>query len=440
MSDPNLVPTRTPPSLWAASARPAPATSGLGAAQAKADVVVIGGGFTGLCAALRLAQSGVDAVLLEAAELGWGGSGRNNGQVIPCLSRSDPDALVHAFGADKGEAFVALVRDSASITFELIRRHGIECEAVQNGWVQPAHTAGRMELAQSRYQQWKRRGADVELLNREQVSAITGSPYWHGGWQNRTGGHINPLGLARGLADAALKAGARIFTQSPALGVTPAGSGWRVATAGGAVTANKVIIGTHAYSGFFAPALWPRLARTVVPVRSYQMATPPLAPAVRRKILPQNHTMSDTHGDLYFCHFDSAGRLVTGGALMFHHDYERRLKDRIGARMAMLFPAPRDAGPLQFEHVWHGDIAMTVDALPHMHKLADGVYAWLGDNGRGVALAMALGGVLADAARGVPEATLPLPLMPLAPLPMHTMLAKNALLALAGYRWHDRFG
>ena len=311
---------------------------------------------------------------------------------------------------------------------------------MQNGWVQPAHTAGRMALAKSRYEQWKRRGAAVELLDREQVSAITGSAYWHGGWQNRTGGHINPLGLVRGLADAALKAGARIFTQTPALAIAPAGSGWRVATGSGAVTANKVIIGTQAYSGFFAPELWPRLARTVVPVRSYQMATPPLAPALRQRILPQNHTLSDTHGDLYFCHFDSAGRLVTGGALMFHHDYEQRLKHRIGARMAMLFPALAEAGALQFEHVWHGNIAMTVDALPHVHKLADGVYAWLGDNGRGVALAVALGGVLADAARGVPEATLPLPFMPLAPLPMHAIIAKNAPLALAGYRWHDRFG
>jgi glycine/D-amino acid oxidase-like deaminating enzyme len=440
MTDPNLAPERLPPSLWASSARAAPPTTALGAAETRADVVVIGGGFTGLCAALRLAENGVDAVLLEAAELGWGGSGRNNGQVIPCLSRADPDGLVQAFGPDKGEALVRLIRDSASIVFDLIRKHGIQCEAVQNGWVQPAHRPGRMTLTRSRYEQWRRRGAPVELLDRDAVGAITGSTYWHGGWQNPTGGHINPLGFVRGLAQAAQKAGARIFTHSAAVSMAPAGSGWRVRTASGAVTARKVLIATHAYGGFFAPRLWPGLARTVVPVRSYQMATPPLAPEVRRRILPHNHAMSDTHGDLYFCHFDGAGRLVTGGALVLPFNYEERLQRRIGARMAMLFPALREAGALQFEHVWHGNIAMTTDGLPHVHKLAEGVYAWLGDNGRGVALAAALGGVLANAARGVPETTLPLPFMPLAPIPLHALAVKAAPRALLGYRWHDRLG
>lgn len=438
MTDPNLLPSRLPPSLWAATARPAPATGALGAQELRADVAVIGGGFTGLSAALRLAQRGVDAVLLEAAEIGWGGSGRNNGQVIPCLSRADPDVLVQAFGPERGEAFVRLVRDSASITFDLIREHKIECEAVQNGWLQPAHTAGRMALAKSRFEQWRRRGAPVELLDRDEVAAITGSTYWHGGWLNPTGGHINPLGLARGLAEAAMRAGARVFTGSPVLRIATDGSRWRVATRDGAVSARKVIIGTQAYSGFFTDRLWPRLAPTVVAVRSYQMSTAPLPPDVRARILPRNHTMSDTHGDLYFCHFDSAGRLVTGGALMFHHDYEARLKRRIGARMAMLFPALRE--PVAFDHVWHGHIGMTADALPHVHKLADGVYAWLGDNGRGVALAAALGGVLADAARGEPEAALPLPFMPVSRIPVHAVGVKVAPLALLRYRWLDSRG
>jgi glycine/D-amino acid oxidase-like deaminating enzyme len=170
------------------------------------------------------------------------------------------------------------------------------------------------------------------------------------------------------------------------------------------------------------------------------MATAPLPEALRQRILPCNHAMSDTHGDLYFCHFDGAGRLVTGGALVLQHDYRNRLGRFIGERMQMLFPVLRELGPLKFEQVWHGYIGMTTDGLPHVHKLADGVYAWLGDNGRGVALATALGAVLADAARGVAESTLPLPFMPVTPIPMHSLAVKAAPRALIGYRWHDRLG
>jgi glycine/D-amino acid oxidase-like deaminating enzyme len=242
----------------------------------------------------------------------------------------------------------------------------------------------------------------------------------------------------RGLANAAIKSGARIFTQSAALGIAPIGSDWRVASATGAVVARKVIIATQAYSGFFATRLWPALARSIVPLRSYQLATAPLPHAIRQRILPLNHALSDTQGDLHFCRFDHAGRLVTGGALALHYNHARRLQSRIGARMTKLFAALQEVGELRFEHLWHGHIAISRDALPHVHKLADGVYAWLGDNGRGVALASALGTVLADAARGVPESTLALPLMPVAPIPLHAMAVKVAPLALLAYRWRDR--
>ena len=171
--------------LWAAIAPPAPATGVLAGGEHRADVLVIGAGFTGLATALAAAERGADVVLLEAAEIGSGASGLNNGQVIPCLSRADPDEIVAARGADKGEALVALIRDSAQTTFDLIRRHGIACDAVQNGWVQPAHTPGRVaRVSRPRFEQWRRRGAPVELLDADQVAAMTGSRYWHGGWCN----------------------------------------------------------------------------------------------------------------------------------------------------------------------------------------------------------------------------------------------------------------
>jgi glycine/D-amino acid oxidase-like deaminating enzyme len=421
-----------PLSLWAATAPPAPATGPLAPGEHRADVLVIGAGFTGLATALAAAERGADVVLLEAAEIGSGGSGLNNGQVIPCLSRADPDEIVTARGADKGEALVALIRDSAQTAFDLIRRHKIDCDAVQNGWLQPAHTPGRVErISKPRFEQWRRRGAPVELLDAEGVAALTGSRYWHGGWRNPTGGHVDPLALARGLARAALGTGVRLHTRSPATAMERVGDSWRVHTGAASVLARRVVIATNAYG---TDRVWPGLDRSWVPMRSYQMATAPLPEAQRRSILPTDTAMSDTHGDLYFCRFDRGGRLVTGGALIFDRDFEPRLKRRIGARLALLFP---QIGTPAFDYVWHGQMSMTEDKLPHMHALAEGVITWVGCNGRGVALALALGPVLAGAALGAAPADLPLPLTGLGRVPAHALAARIAPWMLALFRWRD---
>jgi glycine/D-amino acid oxidase-like deaminating enzyme len=393
---------------------------------------VVGAGFTGLATALAAAERGADVLLLEAAEIGSGGSGLNNGQVIPCLARADPDDIVAARGADKGEALVALIRDSAQLTFDLIRRHAIDCDAVQNGWVQPAHTPGRVQrISMSRFEQWRRRGAPVELLDAEEIAALTGSRYWHGGWRNPSGGHVDPLALARGLARAAIGAGVRLYTHSAAIGMQRAGEAWCVRTDAATVLARRVVIATNAYG---TNRVWPGLDRSWVPMRSYQMATAPLADDVRRSILPTDAAMSDTHGDLYFCRFDRRGRLVTGGALILNWDFERRLKRRIGERLARLFP---QIGSPAFDYVWHGELGMTEDKLPHMHALAEGVITWVGCNGRGVALGIALGPVLADAALGAAPGDLPLPLTPLARVPAHALAVRIAPWMTALFRWRD---
>lgn len=437
MPDPNRDPSRLPPSLWAETAEPAPATAPLPAGEHRCDLLVIGAGFTGLSAALHAAREGIPTMVLEAAEIGWGASGRNNGLAIPALTRADPDVLVAAFGPDKGESVVSILRDSAQFLFDLVRTHDIRCEARQTGWLQPAHRASRMALARARHAQWQRRGAPVDLLDRDQVEALTGTRFWHGGWINRSGGHINPLGFARGLARAAIDAGAQVCTRSPVTALARDGDGWRATTPQGAVRARAVVLATHGYTGLFAPSPWPDLARTMVPTRSYQMATRPIPPALRAGILPTDVAMSDTHNDLHFAHWDAEGRLVTGGALVIPLGYAHRLRTRISDRWLRVYPQLAALGTLQFDHVWHGYFASTPDRIPRFHRLADGVVTWLGCNGRGVALGTALGPVLADAALGRAEALARLPFEAPRPVAAQAVVKRLAMAAMLYYRWMD---
>jgi glycine/D-amino acid oxidase-like deaminating enzyme len=398
-----------------------------------ADVVVIGAGFTGLSTALHLRSAGVDVTVVEAAEPGWGASGRNNGQVIPTLSRPDPEDIVARYGAG-GERLVALIRDSASILFDLVRAYGIEAEAEQSGWVQPVHSPGRMRIAERRVRQWGNVGAPVELLSREQTRDMLGSDAWYGGFWNRTGGHINPLALARGLAHAALAAGAVIYARSPVEQFERRGDRWWVKTARGEVSARAIVLATNAYTGEFAPQLAPDIAHEVVPVLSWQMATQPLSDNVRKSVIPGRQAMSDTHGELYFARYDKRHRLVTGGNVLGPFNRAERLKQLVAARLQRLWP---QIGEVSFDYVWNGYVGMTRDFLPRMHRLGPNGFAWAGCNGRAVALSVALGGELAKAVRGAPEGELALPFSDPAPIPMHAIARRIAPLMLLNYRRRD---
>jgi len=418
-----------PNSLWEATAPPPPALPAL-KGPVEADALVIGGGFTGLSAALHLVEAGKRPVVLEASELGRGASGRNNGQVIPTLTRPDPDDLVARFGPVDGERFVALVRDSASYLFDTVRRLGIDCAAEQTGWIQPAHTPGRIKIAQRRVEQWGRRGADVELLDRARVRDLLGSEAYHGGWINHTGGHINPLALVRGLAAKVVEAGASIYVNSPALSVERRGDRWVARTPEGEVTADALILGTNGY----AASVFPKIRTEVVPILSWQMATAPLGDNVRKTVIPGRQAMSDTHGDLRFMRWTADNRLVSGGALLIPVNGPERLKKIVGARFAEMFP---QLAGVAFDYVWNGRIAMTTDYFPRVHRLGPNGFAWAGCNGRGVALSVSLGRELAHAAAGRDIRELALPFTEPTPLPFNSLLQRVGPLKLLQYRWND---
>jgi glycine/D-amino acid oxidase-like deaminating enzyme len=421
---------RMPESLWAAVTPPGPELPQL-VGTAEADVVIIGAGFTGLSTALHLREAGVDVAIVEAAEPGFGGSGRNNGQVIPTLTRPDPEDIVAKHRAS-GERFVALLRDCASTLFEVARRYQIQAEQEQAGWIQPVHSPGRMAIAERRVRQWSKAGAHVELLSREDVAKMLGSDAWYGGFWNRTGGHINPLALSRGLARAALDRGARIFVRSPASRFERRNNRWIVTTPQGEISGRALILATNAYTGEFEKQLAPDIAREVMPVRSWQMATEPLSDVARKTVIPGRQAMSDTHGELYFARYDARNRLVTGGAMMGTD--VAQLKAAVGARLQKLWP---QVGEVKFDYVWNGYVGMTTDFLPRIHQLGPDAWAWAGCNGRAVALSIAIGQELAKAAQGVPAQDLALPLSTPLPYVAHGLLRRLAPLMLMVYRRRD---
>jgi glycine/D-amino acid oxidase-like deaminating enzyme len=426
----SLWPRDPPSSLYALLSREHFAAPPLEGA-AEVDVVVIGGGIGGLAAALALRQAGVATLVLEAASIGAGASGRNNGQVIPTLTRHDPSAVLKVMGTERGEKFLRMLQGSADLLFETIADYRIDCDAVRTGWVQPAHTPGRAILAAKRAAQWQARGAPAEYLDAADLAAHLGTNTYFGGWRHGGGGHINPLAFTRGLARAVQQEGGRIHEHSPAVSLARESDGWRVLTPTGNVRCRKVVMVTAAHTG----GLWPGLDQTVVPVTSYQLATEKLPPERAARILPQNEATSDTRNDLRYFHKDREDRLITGGALAIQSLAQPRLAQAVRGKLGVMFPEL--AGAI-FPFFWGGRIAMTTDRLPHLHRTPEGLIGWLGCNGRGLALAMGMGAVMRDAALGIPDEQLALAPTPLHRVPMHGLVRRTARLALLYYRRKDR--
>jgi glycine/D-amino acid oxidase-like deaminating enzyme len=410
---------RWPGSLWAAVTPPGPDLPRL-IGTTKADVVVIGGGFTGLSTALHLREAGVDVAIVEAMEPGWGASGLNNGQVIPTLSRPDPEDIIARHGA-AGERFVSLLRDSASVLFDIARRYQIEAEQEQTGWVQPVHSPGRIKIAERRVRQWSKFGASVELLSRDETRKMLGSDAWFGGFWNRSGGHINPLALSRGLARVVLDRGGRIYARSPAISVEQRNDRWIVRTEQAEIGGRALIVATNAYTGAFSKSLMPAIAHEVMPVLSWQMATQPLSESARETTIPGRQAMSDTHGERYFARYDARNRLVTGGAVIGPGNKPERLKLIVAERLQRLWP---QIGPVEFDYVWNGYVGMTTDSFPRIHRLGRNAYGWAGCNGRAVGLSIALGDELSKAVRGVAEKDLALPFSEPVPILAHGLRSR----------------
>ncbi|MGY4567996.1 MULTISPECIES: NAD(P)/FAD-dependent oxidoreductase [Bradyrhizobium] len=390
--------------LWELTA-PAPPNTGPLVGDARVDVVVIGGGYTGLSAATHLAKGGARVILLEASEIGFGGSGRNVGLVNAGMWIM-PDMLSGTLGPPFGERLIELLGGGPQEVFELIERHDIDCEVERAGTLHCAVGRRGFQEIQIRAEQWQKLGAPVAVLNAEETRRKIGGGNYTGALLDKRAGTIQPLAYARGLARVALAAGAKISTQTEVLTVSDMGLRWRAGTAMGSVCADWVIVATDAYG----KTPWPQVQREQIRLPYFNLATRLLSDHLRASILPERQGAWDTSEVLSSFRFDRSGRLVFGsvGALegvgaLVHRAWAVRSLGR-------LFP---QLGDLEFETGWFGMIGMTSDHLPRFHKLDRNVVTFGGYNGRGIAPGTVFGRVLASYVLGrLAEKDLPLPVAP----------------------------
>ena len=414
-------------SLWAHLTPPRPAAPAL-QGEAHADVAIIGGGLTGLSAAYHLAKSGRSVTLLEAKTIGYGGSGRNNGQVIPTLAAMEPAAMQARYG-ERAEPFIHMVRDSATELFNFIKTHRLSCDASQSGWFQPAHTPAHLKLSESRVTAWQSVGAPAKLLDKPAGDTLLGSTHWHGGMLNPTGGHLNPLKLSHELANLCTANGVHIFEHTPATFITRKGDGWQITTPNGTLTANAVLLATNAYT---SQNVEPRIERSVVPLTAYQLATTPLTKAQRAEIIPNRQAISDTRGDLWYFRTTADHRLVTGAALLLKTGAKTRLQALLKHRLETAFPM---LSPLTFTHIWNGFVGITTDFTPRFHELGPNYFAFTGYNGRGLALTLPIGREFANKINGHPCA---LPFEAPRQIPLHGLVKRVARSRLILTRLQDK--
>ncbi|WP_233838110.1 NAD(P)/FAD-dependent oxidoreductase [Paraburkholderia sp. ZP32-5] len=410
LAETRVAPSRLPRSLYAETAR-APVDAPALDANAQTQVVVIGAGFTGLSAALHLAQQGIAAIVVDANEPGWGASGRNGGQVNPGL-KFEPAQIERDFGADLGARMVRLSGDAPSKVFGLIDRHRIDCNAQRTGTIRAAFSNESATVLREATAAWQARGAPVEALERDAIAHESGCHRYVFAALDRRGGSVNPLGYARGLAEVAQRAGARVCGDTPALSLTRSNDGWSVRTPRATITAQWVVLATNGYTD----DLWPGLRRSIVPVFSGIAATAPLPPSIANRILPGRYVLYEHESITVYYRIDEAGRLLIGGRSQLRPIEGPDALTMLTRYALRLWPF---LGDVTWTHGWNGQIAVTLDHYPHFHEPAPGLIAALGYNGRGVAMATAMGGEIARRIGGAPAHELDVPVLPIKPIPFH---------------------
>lgn len=396
----------------------------------RADLAILGGGLLGLSTALHGAKAGLEVALLEAQSIGFGASSRNTGFVVPSLkSALGPQEVTALLGAVHAERLLGLASRSGASVFGLIDAHKIDCAATQAGWLQPGHSRAGEALLRARLDQLQAAGQPSRFVERDEMRALTGLPRLYGGLMVTSGGQINPYAYSCGLAAAAQQLGADLYENSAALSIRREGAHWCVETSAGRLMARQVLLATNALVG----ALCPPMRASIIPVEIFQVATEPLPASVSKRVLPKLTPLADTRRHTFALRWHD-NRLISGGMVPPLPGRRSLAQRTFLQRITRQIP---DCPPLKAAFVWRGVIAATLDALPRMIQIDDGLYGAIGCNGRGVALTTALGEPLAAFFAGrIAAADFTLKITPPRPVPLRRFagLAPHAWLPVSNLR------
>ncbi len=381
----------TAPSYYEASAQRPPLSPPL-AGETRADVCVVGGGYTGLSCALELAKRGRDVALLEGECIGWGASGRNGGQFLRDFS-----------GDIKKPAAAAGVCEKTLFDFSLaaidllrarVREHKMDCDLRQGFLLAGLKERHRRELAEL-HKRLRAFGCETELLDAADTRAIIASRRYCASLYDKNSGHLHPLKYLLGLAQAAHGAGVRIYEQSRADGCDYSAGKLRVKTKSGAVLCAQAVLAGNAYQGEFIPQLRAR----IMPVGSYIGATRPLGEEKARRLIANGASVCDMRNVLDYYRITADHRLLFGGRVSYTNlgAETAGLRASLRRRVAHVFPQMANE---ELEYFWGGSVAITINRFPDIGRYENDWYYAQGFSGHGVALSGFAGAIIAEAMAG----------------------------------------
>ncbi|NVK40526.1 MAG: FAD-binding oxidoreductase [Oceanospirillaceae bacterium] len=380
-------------SYYAASAndtRLRPALQG----DERADVCVIGAGFTGLSSALHLAEKGYRVRVLEANRIGFGASGRNGGQIVHSYSR-DLDFIEQHYGKDTADAMGRMAFEGGRVIRDFVGRYGISCD-LKDGGIFAACTDKQLHELEAKQRLWERHGHEqLELLDETAIRSRVGTTRYVGGLIDHSGGHFHPLNLVLGEAAALESLGGVIYEDSAVIRVEE-GDKVRLHTAAGSITADFVVVAGNAYLG----GLIPQLAAKSMPCGTQVITTEPLSPETQQSLLPRDNCVEDCNYLLDYFRLSGDGRLIYGGGVTYGARDPSRIEELIRPNMLKTFPELAD---VKVDFAWTGNFLLTLMRLPQFGRIGSNIYYAQGYSGHGIASSHLAGRVISEAIGGQAE-------------------------------------